>query len=159
MESGRPATMRIFALEKQSPESWAMMPAILDRVRGFCFHYGTDVPAANIVNAITAHFIADKPTVRAWAIFNAESLVGHAITTIEDIAGVKILLFLQWEMDEGIDRVVLQNAFDMACQWGLEHGATEAQLSTFNEILQKMFSRCWGFKVHRIIMRRALRKE
>jgi hypothetical protein len=148
--------IEIVRLENTKDNHWALMSKVLKRITDFCERHGTDIPAKTITKALASHFISDAPMIATWAILDDMELIGHAVVSVEDQHGTCILSFLQWEMDAHIERDLLRNAFKEVCDFGIKRGATWVQMVTFNEQLQHLFAREWGFKTHRIIMRRSL---
>jgi hypothetical protein len=134
------------------------MPKLLERIERFCEEERTDQPASSAKAHVMAQFVSEKPLIRCLlALDEGENVVGHLIAVIEVYHGRNILSIWQYSVDERIDRRLLLEEWEKLVAWAkTEWGAKEAHSCAMDDKRARMDSIFWGFKRHRILMRREI---
>jgi len=145
-------------LNKANPMAWALMPYAIERIKQFCIKHRTDVNPEELANLVQQHFLADNPLL--LVIVGYQKGVGvfaHALGSIDDLTGNRFMTVMQFETDIPFqDREELKRMWDQFRLWGIANGATDGQLVTMDDAHVRMFKRYYGFKRHRITMRKSL---
>jgi hypothetical protein len=151
---------RFILLHKSNPAAWALMPHAIERIKKFCVEYGTDLDPERMGKLVEQHFISDNPLLLVIVGYRRDvGVFCHAVGSIDDVLGKKFLTILQFESDMAFtDRTQVDSMWQEFAKFGLKHGAAEAQLVTSNERMVKLFSKYYGFKQHRYLMRQSLKE-
>jgi hypothetical protein len=148
---------KVLSLVREEGSGWGYMPEFLHRVEAFCKAENTDLKFPEASRLIMQSFISDKPTMRLLLAFEDDKPVGHLIAVIEVYHGRNTLSIWQYALDNGFDRHLLQQAWEDTIEWAKSvWGAKEAYSSALDEKRARMDSIFWGFKPHRILMRREI---
>jgi hypothetical protein len=147
-------------LKKKNPLAWALMPHALERVKKFCVDYETDVDPIEIEKLIQQHFVSDKPVLMiAVGYMPGHGIFCHALACIDEITGTRFLTVMQFKRDDDLefeDREKLMQIWEQLRVWGRDNGAKQAQLVTLSEKHVDYFTKNFGFKLHRYLMRQPL---
>ena len=145
-------------LHKSNPAAWAFMPYALERIKKFAVKYQTDTNPDEIASLIMVHFVSDKPVLVAGVAYQpGDGVFAHVLACIDDITGNRFLTIMQMETDIPFsDREPVKRMFEELKVWGLQNGAEEARIVTSDKAHARMFERYYGFKQHRIVMRKSL---
>ncbi len=152
------SNQQFIMLRKDNPLAWALIPYAIERVKKFCTTFGTDTDPDKLAALIQQHFVSDDPLMLVMVgVEKGRGIFAHALGCIDEITGRRFLTIMHMESDEPYrDREAIKAAFLEFKVWGLKHGASEAQLVTSDEAHARMFERFYGFKKHRILMRKSL---
>lgn len=105
------------------------------------------------------HFVAENPQFFMMVAINSEGIKGHALAAIEVYYETRYLTIIQYELDQAVSLDKLKQGFEAILSWGLLQGAEDTLLSTPTKLKMRTFARYYGFKPHRIVMRRSLVKK
>src|SRR5690242_5854970 len=91
----------IIALDRRDPRAWALMPAVLDRVRSFCERYQTDSTPEGLADRVMEHFAAADEACRLMRVLVAlrdGELVGHCVISLDGFGGNVYATLVQYAM-------------------------------------------------------------
>ena len=153
--------IKIIPLYKMNPWAWTLMPLGLQRIEMFVKKYDTDSSAEVLCNSVMANFITDNPMVLLVVAVRDMRTVGHLLASVDMWCEKKFVTILQYDLDEPIDTGILKAALDQLGAWGLTHGAENMQVLAQTRgdrpmALSRMFERYYGFKMHRVLMRKPI---
>ena len=145
-------------LHKSDPRAWAFMPYALERIKRFAVKYGTDTKPEELADLIQQHFVSDKPLLLvAVAYEKGKGVFAHALASIDDITGNRFLTIMHLESDIPFDDPAeVRRILEQFKVWGLQNGAESSQVVTKDEARARLFERQYGFKQHRILLRKSL---
>jgi hypothetical protein len=145
-------------LHKDDPRAWAFMPFALARIKRFAVKYGTDTKPDALAELIQQHFISDKPLLLvAVAYEKGLGVFAHALASIDDVTGNRFLTIMHLESDIPFDDPEeVEKVLEQFKVWGLQNGAESAQVITSTEARARLFEKRYGFKRHRILLRKSL---
>ena len=152
---------KIILLYKENPLAWALMPHGLSRIEMFVKKWDTDSSAEVLCNSVMANFVTDNPMVLLVLAVEDMSTVGHLLCSVDVWCDKKLVTILQYDLDKAIDFGILSAALDRVGVWGLTHGAENMQVLAQTRgdrpmALSRMFERYYGFKMHRVLMRKPI---
>lgn len=149
--------MKVKFLEKNDPFSWALAPIIFERIKKFIVKYNCDGDPETMVKVVQQHFILDNPLMLMLAGLDDNSkVIGHALACIDELHGKRWLTIMHLELDELNELEVKREALAKLKKWGMDRGATEAQILTSTDSRVRLFTEQYGFKEHRIQMRQPI---
>jgi hypothetical protein len=143
-------------MHKQDPLSWILMPTVLDRIRKFIEKYNCDGPADKMLPLIQQHFISDNPLILTLAGVENGEVWGHALVCIDALFDNRWMTILQTQIDRPMSKEVEKDTWDKLLAWGKSKGAKEVQLLTPSNNRALLFAKKYGFRTHRIQMRRSI---
>ena len=153
-------TQQLMILDKSDSLSWALMPLAVERIKTFCHFYQTDTNAEALANLVHLHFVADQPLMKVAVGFQkGRGVFAHLLACIDENVGNRFLTIMQVEADVPFeDRDAVNDIYKQLEAWAVSHGAIEANIVTLDTAHVKLFERFYGFKQHRIVMRKPLEK-
>jgi len=144
-------------LRKEDPIAWALLPYAIERIKRFCVKYETDGSPDELAKLIRHHFVVDDPLILvAVGYEQGRGVFAHTLACLDEILGKRILTIMQVESDIKLDREAAKLIFAEFKVWGLKHNADEVRLVTPDESRANHFETVYGFKKHRIVMRKSL---
>ena len=137
------------------------MPHGLQRIEMFVKKWDTDSSAEVLCNSVMANFVTDKPMVLLVLAVRDMQTVGHLLASVDMWCDKRFVTILQYDLDGPIDTGILNAALDRIAAWGLTHGAENIQVLAQTRgdrpmALSRMFERYYGFKMHRVLMRKPI---
>ncbi len=150
--------MRTYIFDKGDSLSWELMPNLLERVHTFCKGLGTDMPAKYMQDLVMANFISDHPALLTVAVLtDSQRIAAYVIGTIDKRFEQNALTIQQYAMDEGVSRPLLNEGFQLLCDWAKDgFGVEDVFMMTFDKERERLFRIFWGFERHRILMKRKI---
>lgn len=157
-------TITILPLVKTDPRAWALMPALLERVRSFCERYDTDSAPGYLAQVVVEHFVAepeDKLPVRALVALQGETMVGHLLVEVSQWSGRTYATITQLEADVAIPRQQMIDAFEQIAWWAKHKGASILRvLAVVNDehaaARIRMFRTVYGLQPSRVVMNKEI---
>ena len=152
---------QLMILDKHDSLSWVLMPKALERIEKFCRKYQTDTNADELVNLVQMHFVAENPLLMVAVGFQpGKGVFAHALACIDENIGNRFVTIMQLESDVPFeDRKAVNLILDQFKLWGLSHNAIEVNIVTTDEAHARLFKRYYGFRQHRIVMRKSLMEK
>lgn len=149
--------IRVLPLLREYPEAWARMPEALARIEKFCARYDTDTAPDVLAEAVRLHFLYDQPGpdrplaggVRVLVALDGETMIGHAVLSLENWCGRLHVTILQYELDRPIPTSLVRDAVEQIVAWARARGAVSLRLFARQDergaARARLFRR-WGFR-------------
>lgn len=151
--------MRALLLRREDPLSWSLVPEVCERIRRFCELVGSDTPAEMLVQAYWQSFVQPKPLMIAGVALDDTGIVAHVLLVIEEWAGTRTATVFQHQHDRPIPREELRRGFEAVLTWARSCGAMQFQGLALDRRVARIARQRYGFKEHRILMRRPIEPE
>lgn len=157
--------MKVVLLHNADPDSWVLMPQVLDRIRRFCREYESVADPEFLCQQVMNHFAVGAPNVAVFAILSEEGLVGHVLADTSVWAGSSWATILQYETDSAQSEVDRQQGWRVVEAWArtiriYENGRPPRrvdglQVFARNPVLARTFRR-YGLREDAVLMRKPL---
>lgn len=146
----------VVPMTKLSPWAWAAMPELERRIRDFCVRHDTDLPADLLIRSVHASYIADVPNMLVILAIDDGQVIGHLLVDLADWGGRKVATIVQYALDGMVPIEVLRKGLGLIEQWARGRGCQAVQVLAISEELARAYGRFYGFRRHRVLMRKRL---
>lgn len=152
--------MKAHRLHRDDRLSYAMLPAVLDRVMRFARERDSDASPEFLRRALVQHFASDDPSVVAFVAYDeaAHAVRGHVLVSRDKWCdSPPFVTVLQYLLDESVPFTWLREAFGLVEEFARETGATEIRCYAAQEYDEdrrraRAFRAFHGFKEKRVLM-------
>ena len=144
--------MQIIRVWKKEPDSWVLMPELLDRIRTRCNESGGNGEA--LATRMEAEFIVCQESIAAWVVVKNGRIVGHTLLTCDSFNLVPELFVAQL-VAPGVPRAVVQAADDEISDWARGKGYHRLVMIT-RRLNLRAWRKLFGFQMFRAILYREL---
>lgn len=145
--------MNIVRVTRDDPQSWMLMPQILERLARFCVELDTETEPWEPVELVRTWFTMGEPRLALWVVVNEEGVRGHLWATPEPLGvdKVKYVLIRQAAIDKGVNiEDTSKEVFADLKEWSRSIGIYRIVMLTHRN--WKIMQRRWGFVPRKVLM-------
>mgnify|MGYP001584671582 CR=1 FL=1 len=145
--------VNVLRIARDDPDSWAVMPQVLDRVMRCCREMETETDPFDARDLILAWFAAASPLLALWSAVDEGRVGAHFWITLEPIGAQtpRYALVRQVEVDARLDiREAGRSAFEEAKRWVASLGLHRIMMLTHRRA--ESFARRHGFVQRKVLM-------
>jgi hypothetical protein len=150
--------MMIFPLHRSNPLAWALLPAVLDRVRAFRATYEHFGDVERLCRVIEAHFLVDDPDVMLIVGWDGARVVGHALLTLDEWLGDKFVTIQQYEWDAALPRAEVRAHLARIEEWARRKGAGQIRVVAEGPVRERAYRAFYGFEGGKTLMSRKVKE-
>lgn len=144
----------IHILDRNIKSHWTYFAEVVDRVTKFCDTYDSDADSKILANIMIGHFAQSSDSMLILASVVNDEVVAHLLAAIDTWCGSKFATILQYEAEKGkMPLADKKEGYRILEAWAKTHQAG-IQILARNPQVARLFSRYWGFKPERILMRK-----
>lgn len=147
--------MQLKHITRTDAESWTLFPRVLTRISKFVLDRGLDVEPEALADIVLRHFAHGLSTMGLWAFVDTNGNIRtHMLAFIERRGSVLVGFVAQLLSDSAMNANDRAAGLEALTVWARAGGAKHLEMWT--DLPERLWSRYYGFALHRKIMRRSI---
>lgn len=132
---------RLLVFDKRDDLAWVFMPQVRARIAAFCQKYGNDAVPVKVLEFIDSAFASGSTDMLLLGVLRQSKVIAHVLGIMCEWFGVRYLLIMQYEIDEGARLPLSWNRsiFTRIEEWARAVGASDIRCVADNPRLARAY--------------------